>query len=408
MDYEIRATKTNEIEDLLKTCMAAFSDKPSDEFLKSRKQLVESERLLAAFDEDTMVGTAGAFRFNMTVPGSEIPVAGVTLVGVLPTHRRRGILRALMKKQLSDCHEWGESVAILWASEGTIYPHFGYGVASLHGDIEVDSAKARIVEAPSPRGRARLVSDEEALKVIPDVYERVRTQTPGMYTRDQTWWEQHRFYDPEEERDGGAMLKAVVELDGRAEAYCLYRVKQAWGDDGNHDGTLFVEEAMGTTPEATREIWEFLFGVDLVARVKYHFIEVDTPLRFLVGELRPLRMRVADGLFLRVVDVKKALEARAYAAPGTLVFELHDSLCPWNAGTWKLEVADDGRGIVSKTDEQAELRLRAQDLGAVYLGGVRFSELTLSLQIDEIRDGAALRGDLLFYTPRAPWCPEIF
>ena len=409
MEFEIRSIKKNEVEDFLRTCMTAFSSDAPEHFLKSRMRLVEPERSIAVFDEDAMVGSAGAFRFNMTVPGSELPVAGVTLVGVLPTHRRRGILRALMKKQLEDCHRWGEPVAILWASEGAIYPHFGYGVASWHGDIEIDSTRARMANPVPPRGRTRLLSDEETLKVIPDVYERVRVQTPGMFTRDQTWWETHRLLDPEEDRDGGGpMLKAVLEIDGRAEAYCLYRVKPGWGDDGNHDSTLFVEEVMGTTPEATREIWEFIFGVDLVARIKYHFIEIDTPLRFMMGHVRPLRMRMADALFLRVVDVKPALEARTYATAGTLVFSLDDSLCPWNAGTWKLEVSEDGRASVTRSEEDAEIGLRASDLGAVYLGGIRFTELLRGLQITELKEGSAVRADHMFYTPHAPWCPEIF
>ena len=409
MDYEIRQVNETEVEDFLRTCMTAFSNEASKAFLESRNRLVEPERSIAAFEEDSMVGTAGAFRFNLKVPGADLPAAGVTLVGVLPTHRRRGVLRALMKKQLEDCREWGETVAILWASEGAIYPNFGYGVASWHGLIEIDSDKAKMAEPTPPRGRSRLLSDEETLKVLPDVYERVRQQTPGMFSRDQTWWEAHRLWDPEEEREGGgAMLKAVLEIDGRAEAYCLYRVKHAWADDGNPDSTLFVEEVMGTTPEATREIWEFIFGVDLVARIKYYFIEVDTPLRFLIGEVRRLRMKMADALFLRVVDVKPALEARSYAAPGSLVFKLDDQLCPWNAGTWKIEVAEGGRASVSQTNEEAEIGLSARDLGAVYLGGVTFSELARALQISELKVGAAVRADLMFYTPQAPWCPEIF
>jgi predicted acetyltransferase len=409
MDYEIRAIKEDEVEDFLGTCMTAFSNEAPEAFLKSRKRLVEPERSIAAFDEDTMVGTAGAFRFNATVPGGDIPVAGVTLVGVLPTHRRRGVLKALMKRQLEDCREWGESIAILWASEGAIYPHFGYGVANFHGLIEVDSDKTAFIDPPPVDARSRLLSDEEALKVIPDVYERVRVQTPGMFSRNQTWWEAHRLFDPEDERDGGgAMLKAVVEIDGKAEAYCLYRVKHGWGEDGMHDGTLFVQEAMGTTPKATRAIWDFIFGVDLVARVKYFFIEVDTPLRFMMPGIRPLRLKVADALFLRVADLPKALEARSYATPGSIVLRVDDGFCPWNAGTWKIDVAESGRATVSETSEEPDIDMTVEHLGSVYLGGVGFTELARAMRIAEVTEGAAARADLLFHTPHAPWCPEIF
>lgn len=409
MDYEIRPCKENEIEEFIRTCMMAFSEEPKEGDISTRARVIEPERTLAAFDEDSMVATTAAFSFRLTIPGAEVPAAGVTLVGVLPTHRRRGILKAMMKRQLEDCHALGEPVAILWASEGAIYPNFGYGLASYHGLIDLDRDKAQFRDETPPAGRARIVSYDEFLKIAPDVYERVRAQTPGMFARSRTWWEAHRLFDPEHEREGGGpMLRAVVEINGTAQAYCLYRVQHSWGEDGIPNGTLTVEEAMGTTPEATKAVWHFLFGVDLVARLKYFFIQVDHPLKFMLRALRPLRLKVADALWLRVLDVKKALEARTYATAGTLVLDLHDSFCPWNEGVWKLDVSEEGDVAVSQSTKEADIRLEAEQLGAVYLGGVSFSELAAASRLTELNDGALLRANLLFHTDKQPWCPELF
>ena len=408
MDYEMRPCEKSEVGDLLRTCMTAFSGEAKDEEVEVRARIVEPERTLAVFDEGEMVATAAAFSFTLTIPETEVPAAGVTLVGVLPSHRRKGILTAMMKRQLEDCRELGEPVAILWASEGAIYPKFGYGLAGYHAFMEIDRDKALFKDPSPPAGRSRILSYDEALKVIPDVYERVRVQTPGMFARSQTWWEAHRLYDPEHDREGaGPMLKAVVEIDGRAEAYCLYRVKQEWTESGMPDSTLFVEEAMGTTAEATKAIWAFLFGVDLIARLKYYFVAVDAPLRFMLRAQRPMQFKLADALWLRIVDVKKALEARSYAIEETLVLDLRDPFCSWNEGVWELRVSQDG-ATVTETDALPDLRLTAQELGSVYLGGVRFAELERAGDISELKEGAVRKADLMFYTETGPWTPEIF
>ena len=113
----------------------------------------------AAFEEGQIVGGAGAFPFELSVPGGSLPCAGVTAVGVHPTHRRRGVLRSMMDAQLRDVHERGEPIAALWASEETIYGRFGYGIASWAGELKVPHewdafaapARARRHDAASSR-----------------------------------------------------------------------------------------------------------------------------------------------------------------------------------------------------------------------------------------------------------------
>jgi predicted acetyltransferase len=408
MDYEMRPVTEKEFPDFMRACETAFSEDIKDEDIERSSRVHQLERTLAVFDEGNVVATAGAYSFVMTVPGGEVPAAGVTFVGVLPSHRRKAILSSMMKRQLEDSRKLEEPVAILWASEGAIYTKFGYGLASLHAAINVERHQTSFRDDSPQVGRARLLTEDEALKVIPDVYERVRIETPGMYARDQTWWENHTLPDPEHWREGaGPMFRAVIEIDGRAEAYTLYRVRSSWGDDGIHDGTLEVIEAMATSPVATRELWGYLFGVDLVDRIKSFTMPVDHPLKFMLKDMRRLRMNVRDSLWLRVVDVAGALEGRSYRAKGKLVFELADAFCPWNAGTWELDVSTEGTRV-TRTDAEPGLRMTIEELGAVYLGATTWAELLHAGRIEELQDGAVALADDLFTTDRAPWCPEIF
>ena len=408
MDYELRPCTKDELPDFIRACETAFSEDIKDEDIERVSRVLEPERTLAVFDDGAIVATAGAYSFVMTVPGSEVPTAGVTFVGVLPSHRRKGLLRAMMKKQLEDSRSLEEPLAIMWASEGAIYPRFGYGLAALHASINLDRHMAVFRDELAPTGHARLLSEDEALKVIPDVYERVRIETPGMFARDQAWWEAHRLPDPEHHRGGaGPMFRVSIEIDGRAEAYAFYRVSSSWGDDGVHDGTLEVIEAVATGTVATRELWHFLFGIDLVDRIKSYTLAVDHPLKLMLKEMRGLRMRVRDALWLRVIDVASALEARTYGTTAKLVIELADDFCPWNAGTWELDSRVDGNAV-TRTEKEPELRLTAEELGAVYLGGTSWAELLRAGRIEELTVGAVAAADDLFSTDKAPWCPEIF
>jgi predicted acetyltransferase len=203
------------------------------------------------------------------------------------------------------------------------------------------------------------------------------------------------------------MFRAVLEIDGRLDAYALYRVRSSWSEHGLPEASLEVIEAMATSPLATRELWSFLFGIDLVARVKAYRLPVDHPLPFMLAEPRRLHFALSDWLWLRVVDVRAALAARSYAGDDSVIFELADAFCPWNEGRWRLQ-AGSGAGQIETTSAPPDLRLDAGDLGAVYLGGVTFSCLARAGRVEELRQGAAERADALFRTERAPWCADFF
>jgi predicted acetyltransferase len=407
MSIGTRAVRSDEFRRFLDVLHQAFGGETTDDDVERARRVLPLERAFAAFEDDAIVGTTGVFPFVLTVPGGEVSAGGVTMVGVPPSHRRRGVLSRLMEHQLADGRARGEAVAILWASESSIYHRFGYGLATKAAELNIERERTGFLTEGPRRGRMRLLSTDEALKVIPNVYELVRAVTPGMYVRTQDWWEAHTLADPKEARRGGGPLYvAVWELEGRAEGYALYRVHSEWAD-GFPVGWLEVDEAVGTSPAAVEEIWRFLFGVDLVNRINGWKEPADHPLLLMLAEPRRLRLRVQDGLWLRIIDLDAALRARAYAADGTLVFELADRLCPWNEGRWSLEVSA-GRGTLEPTSSDPELALGTQDLAAAYLGGVSFGELERAGRIEERAPGAVSRATAMFASARPPWCPEIF
>jgi predicted acetyltransferase len=358
----------------------------------------------AAIDGERIVGGAGAFPFELTVPGGTVRCGGVTVVGVLPTHRRRGILTAMMRTQLEDIRERGEPVAALWASEEVIYRRFGYGVASLSGEMTLASGFAGLRQAADERAAVRLVALDEANEVLAPIYDRVRARTPGMFTRSGTWWETRTLSDPPDRRQGGGEKNVlVVELDGDAAGYALYRIHTKF-ESGAAAGHVDVIEAVADGPVATRELWRVLLDMDWKATLKAYLLPIDHPLLHQLRYPRRMQLRVGDGLWVRLVDVGAALSARAYADAGPVVLEVEDPFLPENAGRWRI-----AGGAADRTDEAPDLAMDVGELGAAYLGGFTFGELVRSGLVREAREGGAARADAVFLTAAPkPWCPEIF
>lgn len=405
MDQPLRAVQPDEMGAFLRACEAAFHEDAPDDVIDRYSRLMPAERTLAALDGDAIVGTAAAYPFSLSVPGGDVRAAGVSMIGVLPSHRRRGILRAMIRRQFDDIRAWGEPVAVLWASEGSIYQRFGYGPGSQFVETAIERDRIRFLDDPGLAGHVRLVEADEAVPLLQSVYENVRRAVPGLYARTDDWWRLQTLRDTARDRRGaGPMFRAVWERDGRAEAYALYRVKQRW--DVTPRGTLRVTEALAATPEAERELWGFLLGVDLIATIEAG-IAADSPLPLLVEEPNRLGLRRTDGLWTRIVDLPAALTARSYEVDAVVTLTVDDSSCPWNDGTWRIET-DSGKALVDRTDGEADLRLGARDLAALYLGGTSASDLVRAGRIAEVTPGAARRTDELFRSERAPFCPEIF
>lgn len=371
---------------------------------------LELDRALAAYDGDRVVGTAGLFSLAVTVPGgAQLPMAGVTMVAVHPTHRRRGILRSLMRRQLDDLHEQGrEPIAGLWASESSIYQRFGYGPGTLGASFAVERTRGAFHVPHEWSGTLRLVEPDEAQGLLPAVFEAVHRTRPGSFARSAAWWEGEFYPDPPEERKGGAAASLVVhEVDGAVTGYARYRVTSGW-DNAGPRGSVEVHELMTTRPATHADLWRYLLDLDLVREIRGWNLPVDDPLPLLVAEPRGLNWTVRDGLWLRIVDVAGALAGRRYAAAGRLVLELADEVCDWNAGRWLLETDEDGAPRVTPTSADPDLALRAADLAALYLGAWRVADLVRANRIAERRPGAAARADAMLRTAAAPWTPRVF
>jgi len=402
MAVEVRVCAPDEVRGAFNGIWHYFGNSATDEDVDRFRPVIPAERIHAAFEDGQIVGGAGAYLFQTTVPGPrQVTTAGVMGVGVLPTHRRRGALTELMRTQLADAHERGEPIATLYASEGGIYGRFGYGLASLAANIDLPKEQALLRPGLS-RGSARLLaSEDEALEVLPEIYDRIQLQTVGMFARTREWWEARRFYTPPW-RKGAEQMRVVIELEGRPAAYALYRLN--FGASGLISTTVLdVVEALGTTPEALGAVWRYLLELDWTATIHAELLPLDHPLFLWLVEPRRMNATLVEALWVRLVDVGQALTARGYAGEGRIVFEVRDEVCPWNDGIWRLE-----GGSASRSDDDPDLRLDVRELGSAYLGGFTFAQLLRAGKLEELGDGAVDRADSIFRSDAQPWCPEIF
>ena len=378
---------------------------PEPEDVERFSRLLPLDRLHAAFDGSRIVAGAGAFPFELTIPGGPLQCAGVTVVGVLPSHRRRGLLTRMMRAQLADVRERGEPIAALWASEETIYGRYGYGLASLQLVVSADRPHVGLrAGLPEREGQVRMVDHDEALRVFPRLYEKMRRSQVGFLSRSRDWWDLRKLSDdPDDRRGAGRLNRALLEIDGSPAGYAIYRVAQKL-EGGEWQRTLRVLEAIGIDARSTREIWRFLLQMDWMDEVAAWLLPLDHSLLQIVARVSLLRAKVDDALWVRVVDVGAALSARSYAGDGRLTLDVvSDPLFPDNVGTWTIE---DGRA--RKTNRPPDVRLDVQTLAAVFLGGFTFAELARAERVEELRRGGVRRADGFFGVSAQPWCPETF
>ena len=404
---EIRPATAEEFPAFLRTTESAFHEDVNDDELARWRTVFEPERSLAVLDGSAMVATAAIFTRELTIPGGLLSVAGVTAVGVLASHRRRGLLTRLMRRQIDDVRAAGEPVAALWASEGAIYGRFGYGLAARHATVALRTAGARLhPDLPAPTGRTTLVEPAEAVPRVAPLYDRVRRERPGHLDRTQAWWER-RVADPEQHRNGRNAMRAAVheDDDGTVDGYALYAVESIWND--GPDAKTAVREMVADGPAATTAMWSYLIGLDLTRSLEYWIAAPDTPFADLLQGPYRARVDLGQNLWVRLVDVGAALAARAYAAPFEVVFDVADAFCPWNAGRHRL-TWDGTTAACERTDAPADLGLTATDLGAGYLGGTSLAALAAIGRVRELRPGALAPVATAFRGAREPWCPEIF
>ncbi|EMF56130.1 MULTISPECIES: GNAT family N-acetyltransferase [Streptomyces] len=375
--------------------------------------LTPYERSVGVWEGDQCVGTAGAFDFRLAVPGgSVVPAAGVTMVGVAATHRRRGVLTSMMRRQLDDIRSWGEPLAVLTASEPAIYGRFGYGLATRRLTADIDTARVRVSVPPGTDDvRLRYADPAEVLDACEAVYARQVPERPGMLAR-RPGWAQADLLDTERHRGGASPLQCVVaeRADGDGSAvvgYARFRIKSDWGPSGA-EGVVQLSAFQALDPAARAALWRFLFDIDLTSRVVAHRLPVDEPALHLVSDIRRCGLRMTDDLYLRLVDVGAALRLRTYQAPLDVVFEVEDSFCPWNEGRWRL-TGDPKGATCERTADAADLSLSVRELGSAYLGGVSLSALAAAGLVRELREGALAEASVGFLASGpAPWLPHGF
>ncbi|MDG4796063.1 GNAT family N-acetyltransferase [Micromonospora sp. WMMD1082] len=374
---------------------------------ETERAIFEPERALLVRDGPELVASAAAYTRDLGVPGGAIPAAHVTLVGVASTHRRRGLLTAMMHRQLRQIRDdRREPIAVLWASEGRIYPRFGYGLAAQRLTVTDETTELRL-PAPTPdEGRLRLDSPTARRADLARVYDRARADRPGWSARDDRWW-RYVLVDPEAQR-GGATERRVVLHEGAdgVDGYGLFRTKAEWEDAGPK-GLTTVDEVVATDPAAYRAIWRMLLSLDLARRLSWVRAAVDEPLLRMVNEPRQLGAQLVDALWVRVVDVPAALAARRYATDVDVVIEVTDDLLPENTGRWRLRGGLTGATCTPES-APADLACDVRCLGEVFLGGAGLTTLADAGRVRELRPGALATATPAFTWPRAPSALEVF
>jgi predicted acetyltransferase len=381
---------------------SAFLTDHSDDFLAEERAVFEPARSHAVFDGDTMVGTGQLLTRRVVVPGGgPVPAGAVTSIGVAPGHRRRGVLSMIMRSELEFLHDAGEPLAILWASEGGIYGRFGYGLGSQHTRCAVPRGTAFRPDVPVDPAPVRELPRERALPLLREIYERVWQSRAGHLDRTDSAWEYHLF-DGHERRDGMTALRFAV----HPQAFAVYRAKLDWQERGPRS-TVHVHSLTAANPAAYAAIVRYLLDIDLVGEVVLR-LGTDDPLVHMLADPRAAVRTMFEALWVRVVDVDKALAARRYLVPLDVVLAVEDELCPWNAGRWRLVAGADGHMEVTRTDADADLALDVTALGAAYLGGTRLTTLAAAGRVRECRAGTLARTSLAFLHDEEPRCLEVF
>jgi predicted acetyltransferase len=411
-EWTVRGTDRDEYSEVMRVVGEALlsSDPPEDRepFLRPLLDAEGYDRVLVAVDGDEIVGAVNDFAFEMALPGGPRPVAGVTGVGVWPTYRRRGVLSALMRRQLADIHARGERYAALWASEGAIYGRFGYGPAVTEMETAVRQPHARLrADAPRDPGlRVRLADPGQVRPDLERVHREVASVQVGQFQRAAHWWDRV-LRDQAQFREGrGPLRAAVVSGPDGPLGYALYRTRNSWERDGSR-GEVYVKEVTATTPAAWTALYEHLFNRDLVTEISFGTVAVDDPLHRLLVDGGRAAPTLYTSLWVRLVDVPGALSERSYAAPVETVLEVADRFAPWNAGRWHVK-ADTGGARVEATDAAPDVSLDVSHLGAAHLGQTTLDGYLRAGLITEHTPGAVERLDAALHRSRAPFCGLVF
>lgn len=409
MDIAVRSIVAEEFEAFRRCQSLAFGWDPDPAWMESGRRVFEPERSLAAFDGTEIAGTTGIFSFELTVPGGACePAAGVTMVSVKPTHRRRGILTRLMARQLDDIRARGEAIAMLWASESAIYGRFGYGVASEQEALSIRREFAGLrKDLPVPGGRVRIIELEEARAVLPGVHDRARRRTPGAVARSGEWWEARIFRDAPETGGGfGRATYALYEGADGPEGYLTYQRRALALHSDEHGGPVRVLEYFVTSREAYAALWRFVLGLDLVSTLEFGSGTAGEPVLWMLENARRTVRTRTDAVWVRLADIERALAARRYGTEGHLVLDVRDGFKPGFGGRFALEASPAG-ATCRRTTATANLSLGVAELAQLYMGAGSVDALWRAGRVDGDARALAM-ADAMFGWHEAPQWQEHF
>ena len=384
----------------------------SDREIADRASYIIPSRTLGAFDAGRCVATFRSFPQEITaVGGTPVPADAISNVTVTPTHRRRGLLTRMMTHDLTAAKARGEVVATLIAAEYPIYGRYGFGPATWTVKWTVDVPRAGLDprwSGPENGGRIDLVDGADVRKIGPELHERVRRSQPGAVDRDERWWQVNTGVLRLDREPWTEPFYAVYRsAAGDVEGLVSYVADDRWGDAKQPLNTATVNWLIGTTPDAERALWRYLCSIDWITTLKTGLRSPDDLLPLYLPDPRAARITtLADWVWVRILDVVRALEARTYDGQGTLVLEVVDG-AGFTGGRYRLEASADGASC-TPTKADAELTLDVADLGRLWLGDESAVRLAALGRVREQRAGAALVADALLRTSRRPWCPDIF
>ncbi|MDF1595887.1 MAG: GNAT family N-acetyltransferase [Acidimicrobiia bacterium] len=402
---DIRSIKPDEFRAFASVWERTFNFDGKDEELELEAKVHEFDRSIVVVEDGDFVGTGGAFSFDLTVPGGSVPAAGLTAIAVLPTHRRKGVLTSMMRYHFADVQAREEPLALLRASESVIYGRLGYGISTHEASWEIAKRDAAFEPGTGTPGTVSLVGTDRARRILPDLYAEAALTTPGFLSRREAVWD-HMFADLESWRGGFTANRfAIYEEEGTALGYLRYRAKETW-EHNLPKNEILASELIALTPMAEAALWQFVFSMDLVEKIRTQNRPIQELLSVLLSDSRRLSSRRVDGLWARLMDVPAALSARRYRTEGRLVIEVDDRFLPEQGGRFSLEGGPDGAECRRSTDD-ADLVVDAGVLGSRYLGGGSFS---LYQQAGRVHGSpeAVRRADTMFSWHVEPWCPHYF
>ena len=413
MTIELRPVTDNNFVEWRKAVRHGFGEQVHpDDIARLRNDRAELDRLVAAVDTGSgrIIGTGGADSYSLTVPGgATVPMAGVAYMTTSVTHRRQGAFSSMMSQIHSAARERGDIIAGLWASQSHLYSRFDYGLAINSYDWEIDPSYGAFSHSPvsdddESDAHVYFVGADEAAAMLPGIYEQMRQQTTGAVDRSPGRWRYELFDEERVRARASSMFFAICEEAGEQTGYVAYRMRRVGDTDM---GTLEVSEQVSVTDTAHATMWRFLLNFDLVGKIIAVNRPADDPLWWMLSDPRRLNRKSHDALWLRLLDIPKALEARTYNADGRLKITLVSEAQPEVTGTYVLDI-DDSQASVKKTTDKPDVVVTPADLAALYMGGVTPGSLVEAGRVDVVTTGSLAKLHGMFSTDSAPWCAHYF